>query len=53
LFDSGSSIGGMPEQADDGRYRNANGRVKEGDPLIATTFAIQMITRAGTQQVVS
>ena len=35
----------LPEQADDGSFRNANGRVKEDDPLIATTFAIQMITR--------
>ena len=34
----------LPEQADDGSFRNANGRVKEDDPLIATTFAIQMIT---------
>jgi hypothetical protein len=30
----------LPEQADDGSFRNANGRVKEDDPLIATTFAI-------------
>jgi hypothetical protein len=37
----------LPEQADDGSFRNANSRVKEDDPLIATTFAIQMITRAG------
>jgi len=37
----------LPEQADDGSFRNANGRVKEDDPLIATTFAMQMITRAG------
>jgi squalene-hopene cyclase-like protein len=37
----------LPEQADDGSFRNVNGRVKEDDPLIATTFAIQMITRAG------
>ena len=35
----------LPEQADDGSFRNANGRVKEDDPLIATTFAIQVITR--------
>jgi len=35
----------LPEQADDGSFRNANGRVKEDDPLIATTFAIQMLTR--------
>jgi squalene-hopene/tetraprenyl-beta-curcumene cyclase len=37
----------LPEQADDGSFRNANGCVKEDDPLIATTFAIQTITRAG------
>jgi Squalene-hopene cyclase C-terminal domain len=37
----------LPEQADDGSFRNANGCVKEDDPLIATTFAIQMMTRAG------
>ena len=36
----------LPEQADDGSFRNGNGRVKEDDPLIATTLAIQMITRA-------
>jgi len=38
----------LPEQAVDGSFRNANGRVKEDDPLIATTFAILMMTRAGT-----
>jgi hypothetical protein len=38
----------LREQADDGSFRNANGRVKEDDPLIATTFALQMITRAGS-----
>jgi squalene-hopene/tetraprenyl-beta-curcumene cyclase len=38
----------LPEQADDGSFRNTNGRVKEDDPLIATTFAIQMITHAGS-----
>jgi squalene-hopene/tetraprenyl-beta-curcumene cyclase len=38
----------LPEQANDGSFRNANGRVKEDDPLIATTFAIQSITRAGS-----
>ena len=38
----------LPEQADDGSFRNANGRVKEDDPLIATTFAIQMITHTGS-----
>jgi len=37
----------LPEQADDGSFRNADGRVKEDDPLIATAFAVQMITRAG------
>ena len=37
----------LPEQADDGSFRNPNSRVKEDDPLIATTFAIQMIMRAG------
>jgi squalene-hopene/tetraprenyl-beta-curcumene cyclase len=36
----------LPEQADDGSFRNANGRVKEDDPLIATTFAVRMITSA-------
>jgi hypothetical protein len=34
----------LPEQADDGSFRNANGCVKEDDPLIATTFAVQMMT---------
>ena len=38
----------LPEQADDGSFRNANGRVKEDDPLIATTLAIRTITRAGS-----
>jgi hypothetical protein len=38
----------LPEQADDGSFRNTNTLVKEDDPLIATTFAIQMITRAGS-----
>jgi hypothetical protein len=37
----------LPEQADDGSFRNANGRVKEDDPLIATTFAVQMLACAG------
>jgi hypothetical protein len=31
----------LPEQAADGSFRNDNSRVKEDDPLIATTFAIQ------------
>ena len=39
----------LPEQAEDGSFRNANGRVKEDDPLIATTFAIQMLTGAGSK----
>jgi squalene-hopene/tetraprenyl-beta-curcumene cyclase len=34
----------LPEQSADGSFRNANGLVKEDDPLIATTFAIQMMT---------
>jgi len=38
----------LPEQADDGSFRNANSRVKEDDPLIATTLAIQALTRAGS-----
>ena len=38
----------LPEQADDGSFRNVNALVKEDDPLIATTFAIQMIARAGS-----
>jgi hypothetical protein len=38
----------LPHAADDGSFRNANGRVKEDDPLIATTLAIQMLTRAGS-----
>jgi hypothetical protein len=38
----------LPDQADDGSFRNANRRVKEDDPLIATTFAIQMIMCAGS-----
>jgi hypothetical protein len=38
----------LPGQADDGSFRNTNALVKEDDPLIATTFAIQMITRAGS-----
>jgi len=29
-------------------FRNANRLVKEDDPLIATTFAVQMMTRAGS-----
>jgi hypothetical protein len=33
----------LPEQADDGSFRNANSRVKEDDPLIATAFAIHCL----------
>ena len=33
----------LPEQAEDGSFRNSNGRVKEDDPLIATTFAIHCL----------
>jgi squalene-hopene cyclase-like protein len=36
----------LPDQAADGSFRNASSCVKEDDPLIATTFAIQMMTRA-------
>ena len=39
----------LPEQAADGSFRNINGCVKEDDPLIATTFAVQLITCAGRQ----
>lgn len=39
----------LPEQAGDGSFRNANGLVKEDDPLIATAFAIQMMTRTRTR----
>jgi squalene-hopene/tetraprenyl-beta-curcumene cyclase len=35
----------IPEQAADGSFRNANNLVKEDDPLIATAFAIYMISR--------
>jgi squalene-hopene/tetraprenyl-beta-curcumene cyclase len=37
----------LPAQADDGSFRNVNVLVKEDDPLIATTFAVQMLTRGG------
>ena len=33
----------LPDQAADGSFRNANKRVKEDDPLIATTFAIHAL----------
>jgi hypothetical protein len=35
----------LPEQAEDGSFRNANKMVKEDDPLIATTFAVQVLLR--------
>jgi hypothetical protein len=38
----------LPEQGDDGSFRNAIGLVKEDDPLIATTFAVQMLARPGS-----
>ena len=37
----------LPAQADDGSFRNVNGRVKEDDPLIATTFAVQTLAHGG------
>jgi hypothetical protein len=37
----------LPQQADDGSFRNANGRVKEDDPLIATTLAIHCLVGGG------
>ena len=43
----------LPAQADDGSFRNVNALVKEDDPLIATTFGIQMMTHAESQQFVS
>jgi hypothetical protein len=33
----------LPAQAGDGSFRNANARVKEDDPLIATAFAIHAL----------
>ncbi len=35
----------LPEQAEDGSFRNSSSRVKEDDPLIATTLAIEVLTR--------
>jgi hypothetical protein len=35
----------LPEQGGDGSFRNDNNRVKEDDPLIATAFAIHVLTR--------
>jgi Squalene-hopene cyclase C-terminal domain len=35
----------LPPQAPDGSFRNENKMVKEDDPLIATTFALHVLTR--------
>jgi squalene-hopene/tetraprenyl-beta-curcumene cyclase len=35
----------IPEQAVDGSFRNTNNMVKEDDPLIATAFAVYMLSR--------
>jgi hypothetical protein len=35
----------IPEQSADGSFRNANKLVKEDDPLIATAFAVYMLSR--------
>jgi hypothetical protein len=35
----------LPPQGEDGSFRNANNRVKEDDPLIATAFAIHVLAR--------
>jgi hypothetical protein len=42
----------LPEQRKDGSFRNDNGRVKEDDPLIATAFAIHVLTsqRSGQRE---
>jgi hypothetical protein len=40
----------LPEQGDDGSFRNGNSRVKEDDPLIATAFAIHALTRPRSNQ---
>jgi len=34
----------LPPQGSDGSFRNSNNQVKENDPLIATTFALQVLT---------
>jgi squalene-hopene/tetraprenyl-beta-curcumene cyclase len=34
----------LPPQDEDGSFRNPNKMVKEDDPLIATTFAVQVLT---------
>jgi hypothetical protein len=41
----------LPEQGDDGSFRNGNSRVKEDDPLIATAFAIHALTPQRSQRV--
>lgn len=35
----------LPEQSDDGSFRNPNKLVKEDDPLIATPFAVGVLSR--------
>ena len=40
----------LPDQGDDGSFRNANSRVKEDDPLIATAFAVHVLTRPRPDQ---
>jgi len=35
----------LPEQSADGSFRNANKMVKEDDPLIATTFAVEVLKK--------
>jgi hypothetical protein len=37
----------LPPQDEDGSFRNPNKMVKEDDPLIATTFAVQVLTKQG------
>jgi hypothetical protein len=34
----------LPDQGEDGSFRNSNSLVKEDDPLIATAFALQVLT---------
>jgi hypothetical protein len=40
----------LPTQGDDGSFRNGNSRVKEDDPLIATAFAIHVLTGAASDR---
>jgi squalene-hopene/tetraprenyl-beta-curcumene cyclase len=35
----------LPSQGGDGSFRNSNNMVKEDDPLIATSFAVHVLTR--------